>query len=157
MDNTGAEVIGDQTAHIARTQDVGTQQIQRHLTTVVVVGNNLTALKTFLRYLVPAHIRCPQGADARRIHALQRKDFISNDLERLHVVIIEDVVVTRVGNDQADIVTQTDVVPVLKKVLNVGMLQRYHLADIGIDRYLHRLHGKKHCRCSKQQKNNRPN
>ena len=62
-----------------------------------------------------------------------------------------------IGNNDANIITQIDVILVLKKILDVRMLQWNHLAHISIYRDLAGLISQKHgCRC-KQQQNDRPN
>jgi len=62
-----------------------------------------------------------------------------------------------IGNNDANIIAQINVVLVLKEILDVRMLQRHHLAHIGVDRYLAGLIGQKYGRYREQQQNNRPN
>src|SRR5690606_16383874 len=75
-------------------------------------------------------------------------------LQDIHVLGVEDVIVTGVSHDDADIVAEVDITLVLEEVLDIRVLQRHHLAHVGIDADITGRPGKKG-RCQrKQNKNN---
>ena len=144
LDNAGAVVVGDQSAHLAGAQDVLSQLFHGPGGTVVMRVDDLVTLEALLGDLDPAYIRGPQGAHAVAIDTGQVKHLVIDFLQQVQVLRVKNIAAGVFHRDLDGGPRGPQVCRVLHEGADEGVLHGNHLLEAGVRAQLGDLVGKKH-------------